>query len=183
MNAAEAVLPEELVKVVEGVGSRHFLQALHPAEPLPGGLQQPPCAPRARRWPRGFVGCRPRRLVRNLQRWAAGKLGQLVKAAGKKLLVEVSPLPFKWLLACRCQNSREERHGLISGRSTLFPQRLVMWLLSSLPALTCTSSTSPNSYCMSISLHRPLFNAPSPRAGKGGWVWDETWIERTYYFV
>ena len=168
MNAAEAVLPEELVEIVEGVGSGHFVQTLHPAQ-LRGGLQQLPR-------PRRFV----LRAAPHLQGLTARQPGRLVKPADKKRVLEVSPLGFK--------NSREERHLLSSGRSTFFsfsPPADAFYLvaLSSLPALTCTSSTTPNSYCMSISLHRPLFNAPSPRAGKGGWVWDETWIERTYYFV
>lgn len=105
VNAAEAVLPEELVEVVEGVGSGHFVQALHPAQALRGGLQQLRSAPLA------FV---PRRRPRapHLQRAAAARPGLPGKpAAAKKRLVEkVSPLTFKCLLAFHRQSSGEERH-------------------------------------------------------------------------
>lgn len=100
MNAAEAVLPEELVEIVEGVGSGHFVQTLHPAQ-LRGGLQQLPR-------PRRFV----LRAAPHLQGLTARQPGRLVKPADKKRVLEVSPLGFK--------NSREERHVLSSGRSTFF---------------------------------------------------------------
>lgn len=105
MNAAEAVLPEELVEVVEGVGSGHFVQALHPAQAARGWLQQLRSAPLA------FVPrCCPR-AAPHLQGLAAAQPGQPGKpAAAKKRLVEVSPLTFKCLLAFHRQNSGEERH-------------------------------------------------------------------------
>lgn len=120
MNAAEAVLPEELVEIVEGVGSGHFVQTLHPAQ-LRRGLQQLPR-------PRRFVP----RAAPHLQGLTARRHGRLVKPADKKRVLEVSPLGFKCLLAFRGQNSRQERHVLISGRSTfiIFPplQLLFIWL-------------------------------------------------------
>lgn len=105
MNAAETVLPEELVEVIEGVGSRHFVQALHPAQAARGRLQQLLSAPFA------FVPGRWPRAAPHLQGLAAAQPGQPGKpAAGKKRLVKVSSLTFKCLLAFHRQNSGEERH-------------------------------------------------------------------------
>lgn len=69
MNTAEAVLPEELVQVVEGVGSGHFVQALHPAQAAPGGLQQLGSLPLA------FVPRRCPRAAPHRQRLAAARPG------------------------------------------------------------------------------------------------------------
>lgn len=115
MDAAEAVLPEELVEVIEGVGSGHFVQALHPAPPARGA--QPRLCPRLL----AFVRRRCRRVVLHLQRLAAGEFGQLVKPAGKNRMVKVSPLRFERPLAFHCQNSREERHCLNFGKVHFAP--------------------------------------------------------------